>query len=1139
MFISILIFNYTYVKAETFSVEYNALSELLKVEFTAPAASTNIRFETVGFTFTTTKLSNTGRAKGLSGPGKVSINANLRFDNSIMKEEFERNGEVTTTITFTKDQVLQAFSNLDDGLDGMTIYTHAIFRTYKIVDGHKVYRSGYLYNWTDIVNAEEWGSNSLNNFSNYYNMVFSFPIPNSNTLYYQTENGTDLKNKKTLDEKFTGENVNWTGIEEITIDKKGNVKEYKLIGFNAKKKKDGSIKDSKFINKFGDNLTGILKGETKVYSGGMDIILLYKEVIKPLPTPTITPTPIVTPTPGLEPRPIVIPEEEVITIPITKSYSTGVIGADNRQSEKFVVNQGVPTTESLYTQVNTTKYLIGYSLKKQVGFESYPVKVSKEYMLKWKGEDKNGVKELSEIIKVEQVVTIHRAYGYWEILNFDYYRIGSATITNYALPNGSVTLYPNLNALGTLPNVSLNHSSSKQEHIILPLEIVNGVVLPRQTIKGNKNKPVIPKEDFQNIIDHMIPDVTVKNDSLSINGVSIIDSTPNLLEGPDINEDYLNNMRRSGEELCNNNVLYQSDLVIDATKKNGTNLSSGTINYVQVASVNSRSNSIISNNIVNLGEVVIHTPVYCQAVVSGDNDKYVQLIKPSNGLQIVLDEDSSLNDFSLSISNTGFHSYKQGYYTRDFSRSLKNNNVSYIATSNGLLRNEVLFPFDVFINKAEGDEYIKKNTWVILDRNTYTFNVPMWVNEGIYTVTCRTVAVNGNILKLDQQSEYQANTNGLNYVATDTFQVEISGRIYGLSIYDLTDYPLWQAVFREKGSSNLKINFPNKYPDGTNMPSYSNSYRYNYTVGTRNQYGFDTSRSSKFTFPLVNGSHPYYENLGILKTGYVIRFNLRTIGSMHSSYNKIKMKPSFYYVDLKGNNRRAVDLYYNEEIAGKKYKLVKIGSALDNTNLKYMELGNINTGISVEELKDTASILNSSYASLKGKRDSIFTFNDIRIPSTFRTFINKAYTNQMIKNKNYSRIVAAGITPNMIMKQMQSWYGCYYLPAELFAVPLGTDVKSYANRNGITYKESFWLTKGYIIVNFDIVTIDNEGNERLSYINSHNFINKNNMSMWVTEGALLNKTDYKNTTFHFKAGDFIMYYTDMSVKDDYKPAGIY
>ena len=122
---------------------------------------------------------------------------------------------------------------------------------------------------------------------------------------------------------------------------------------------------------------------------------------------------------------------------------------------------------------------------------------------------------------------------------------------------------------------------------------------------------------------------------------------------------------------------------------------------------------------------------------------------------------------------------------------------------------------------------------------------------------------------------------------------------------------------------------------------------------------------------------------------------------------------------------------------------------------------------------------------------------------------------------------------------MQSWYGCYYLPGMLHAVPLGYDVYDYAEKQGVTFEESFWKDEGYIIVNFDIVTVDANGEERLSYVNASNYLNNGNNSMWLMEGAASIKNDYEDTAFNFKAGDFIIYYADKSVHDDYSPGGIY
>jgi hypothetical protein len=131
----------------------------------------------------------------------------------------------------------------------------------------------------------------------------------------------------------------------------------------------------------------------------------------------------------------------------------------------------------------------------------------------------------------------------------------------------------------------------------------------------------------------------------------------------------------------------------------------------------------------------------------------------------------------------------------------------------------------------------------------------MWVTEGIYTVYCRIVAVNASNSMLSQTSEHRANRNNSNYVATDTFCIEVSGRIYGLDIYDVTDYPIWEEIFRIPNSLKLKQNYD--YQDGINKYSYSKNYSYDYALGTKDLYGNSTGRLPQYTFPLVKGSHPF------------------------------------------------------------------------------------------------------------------------------------------------------------------------------------------------------------------------------------------------------------------------------------------
>ena len=276
-------------------------------------------------------------------------------------------------------------------------------------------------------------------------------------------------------------------------------------------------------------------------------------------------------------------------------------------------------------------------------------------------------------------------------------------------------------------------------------------------------------------------------------------------------------------------------------------------------SINSLSSDKSFN--ISINDVTIHTPVICEPIINSDNDKWVQLINPTEeAFHIVLDPDTNLNDFTVKISNSLHHSNRLGYYLRDFSKSyIDPDNVSYIAKKKGIIRNEMLLPFDVYIDTyndkdPKNDDLIKAGTWIILGEDTQAFYVPMWVNEGVYTAQFRTIAVNGQD-KLNN-TESIRNTGINNYVATSSKTFQISGRMYGFTIYDISDEGRWKDVFRIKDTTMLK--YFEGAVDGTKRNNYHNDYAYYYTVGSKNQYGHESGRYNKYTLPLINGSHPKY-----------------------------------------------------------------------------------------------------------------------------------------------------------------------------------------------------------------------------------------------------------------------------------------
>lgn len=826
--------------------------------------------------------------------------------------------------------------------------------------------------------------------------------------------------------------------------------------------------------------------------------------------------------------------------PISVSLDTpapyAVINGDSYHSPYFTSKQGIASTESQHVYVKAKDYLLGYTLVNRVGKIEYSIPVTKHYTIKYQSAtpvDYGGPKEITEIVEDRQIIKVERAYSFWEITNLEFYYIGYSNIYNYSLPGGSVNLTSN-NAYLNIPSLVTWHSGDIKDHVIDPVQVRDGIniIEPSPIVSTTSKKPSIEFEDLTSYALERTDEIIVKNDYLAFKGSVVLTSEPveKITQKPDVS------MLKQSTIITHDKALYTDGKLIDAVKENGNYLSSGSVTYYQHPhSIN--SHLLTRTYAVNVNNVTIHTPVICDPIITADNESWAQVIKPVKGaVQIVLDPDTTLNDFTVKISNTLEHSNRLGYFTRDFSRSLIDpENISYIAKKNGLIRNEMKLTFDVYVDTLNdkiisNDQFIKAGTWIVMARSTMRFYVPLWVQEGIHTAEFRSIAVNGED-KLNK-TETTRNANLHNYVATQTQMFQITGRIYGMTLYDVSDYPRWEDVFRVKNTMLLKL-FEGK-TDGTKRISYNADYAYYYSVGTKNQYGNTTGRYNKFTVPLVNGSHPKQKNLGVLKTGYAIRFMLDTIGEMYDSGSYIKITPTFYHVDAEGKGRKQVDLYYKEEINGVNRLLVKVGEGIDLVNIQSGTTGNIYSRIPDHEIKQTAAVLNTTYSKVANQKSSMYSYSQIKIQNAFRTFIGTDYANLITSLSSFQDVKdGVGHSKLKLSKYIQRWYGTYKLPTNVHVVSSGYDVKGYMDKHGIDYSESFWLKDGYIVVNFSIVTVDKDGNENLSYINANNYLNNSNCSMWVTEGAALQKHDNEGNTFNFKAGDFIVYYTDKKSSDDY------
>jgi hypothetical protein len=1034
-------------------------------------ATTNTTWETIGFTVR--------REKTYGNPLIDGNYAKLMLKSNQKKEEENPDGTVTVTFYLKKSQVNEALKGtaLEGIKDKDILYLNAIIRVKNGRNG-----PGPYYTLNSIKNAEAW--KNPNDFNDRFDIIVEYspgppeyPVKISYVLYQSgnyTEDGyAYYKNEKENSKKEvlfkTHDEIKVTGknIPELRVKNKEKYYLYRVYYRINKGDRKGTVLGNRKLtsNPITDPATyytdlAYIRDRTFTVQcdeegESLNIVAIYRRFNAKEATED---------------------SEEII-----KEYEEpdpiAVIKADVKGNEVYEVTDGIPGTESLYVNAFSSKYLAGSTFTRKYGKKVYTVNVEKTYIRKWtipkyneetkEYEDEN----YSDTRTLTYTYQIERKYSYWVISKLGVYGIDKAEIENDALPMGHVTLIP---TGYTVPSVSYIHSDDEKAHITEPK--IKKITMPAQTITASGYEPSIPTEDFRGKAEESVVKIICKNDKLIFNGQIIMSDTEKE-EKTDMPLEIPSGLEEIGE-----NVLYQANLVIPATKANGEYESTGTLTFKPVAEINPDPVETVYE--LEINNVVVHTPTVCDAKIE-NNYKDNQMINPDKSrASLVLDR-----PFYVSLPTTGDHLYIKGYGYRDYGKYIESRQVK--------------FPFDVYRGSSAEGTFIPKNTWTSVGDNTQ-FYLPAWVNEGKYTVQFRSIAINAYANNGIDKTEALANEDLENYVATDTVNVEVSGRIYGFNLYDISDYPIWEDVFRTSGSLSLT--------------------GFKYTVGDKNQNGESNEHNSKYTLALVNGVHPKYSNVGALKTGYVTRFSLTTVGNMYGEKDYIRITPTFYHVDSKGENRQEVDIYYTETIKGKRKQLVKMGGILDFENKKALRTGDPYLSIPESELITTAAIEGMSIRDWKAQIRNIFTFTNIMLPKTLRTYIGN------------TRNLPSGVERSIAARSVQNWYGEYYLPSQVYVVPKGFDMMNYVTFNGgLRFKENFWIKDGYIIVNFNIETIQNE-ERHLSYINREN-AKDGYCNMWKREGYQYQKTDYKGNTFHFQDGDYVLYYTDKSAAQDYISAG--
>ncbi|MEY8335847.1 hypothetical protein AALB53_22625 [Lachnospiraceae bacterium 47-T17] len=596
---------------------------------------------------------------------------------------------------------------------------------------------------------------------------------------------------------------------------------------------------------------------------------------------------------------------------------------------------------------------------------------------------------------------------------------------------------------------------------------------------------------------------------------------------------------------------------IPADRVNGTHGSSSVVHYKTWASTaGTELNWLLG---IPCNSVVIHTPAMCNSWLITDETK-VQKLKQTAAKNLVLD-----TPFIVHCTAEGTHCSYPGYGYRDYQKWLYVDKFD----EEPIRAMQVRFPFPVMRHseKTGVDTYYVANTWIPVPVGDTEFYMPSWDDEIDYTaVRWRAIAENtealesytvddGRTLKeadeIDpmmyqsrlEKTEYTANYDIGNYVGWMEEACSTSGRVYQMEIFDITDYPTWERVFRTGSLEN---------------PNELTGFRY--TSGLKNRDGFVNGSTGDTTLPTVKGSNAYNANAGALSPGYAIRFTFETVGMLENANDAISIKPSFVWISPDGQTRKKADVYYTETFGGKQHQLVKVGSELDTANKHALSLGDDEWGVDQEALDRTAKARGfGSTKELLDQREYCWNPNEINLKSNMNTFDGwdhktilsdgTPYSWDELKQEVVSQNGITGVTHTDVLDSVQNWYCNYYLPSKIYVTTQGTRIEDYV-KTSFTGEEACWMQDGYLVINFDVVTVDG-GTRRLTYnclVHSEPYDTPNEngeieyytgqCNMWDWEGYINDKMNSDGITFRFVDGDMFMYELGKSnANSDYTNGG--
>lgn len=498
--------------------------------------------------------------------------------------------------------------------------------------------------------------------------------------------------------------------------------------------------------------------------------------------------------------------------------------------------------------------------------------------------------------------------------------------------------------------------------------------------------------------------------------------------------------------------------------------------------------------------------------------------------------------------------------------------------------------------------------WIDLpDFEIDDFYIPSWATEGPdYTVKFRVAPENVvdqyGVNHIDDV-EYLRNVtlNGdplYNYVSTYDITAQVSGRIYDFQAVGINDKDMFGGLAQDgvsNGHGYLVQNFPF-------CPSREEKRTgiLNRLGGTSVRYSVDGLLTGAWdpdnTLPFSVGRSNSNKSEGTLRKGNTFAFTVKTMANLWDEEGDyLVIKPTFRYIDKNGAVNDNIDVYADVESSdgAEILSMVGYGSRQDTENYSkvsisdlrfdgsyYMEDKNIPRVLTQDDVafsreKTNAWLYQKNIAATPSwpveayinnnaflkREDKCFCLSKIILSSQLRLLTGNL--EQLERNlsressgllylKDRSISGAYDVTESanpelweLHRKSMQTWYGAYYIPNQLYI----TDDRFMADADGdgveeeydniwdytsvkgyIEGEEEFIKKDGYLVINFQIMTVNNN-TDHLLYFGS-------NADQWQIEGApdkvtVGDKDIGEDIEVEVKSGDVAIVDLEKSVTDRY------